>query len=191
MKLIVGLGNPGAQYRNHRHNIGFMVVERIAQKLGVPSFRQKFSGLLGEGTFAQQKILLLMPQTYMNLSGDSVSQVLGWHKLSPVDMIVIQDDLDMAYGRFKLKMGGSPGGHNGIADITRKCGTPQYIRAKCGIGKPEPPMSVNQHVLSSFSSEQIQSLDSFLNHAAEAVLHSAAHGLESAMNIYNGDALSI
>ncbi|MBB5020929.1 aminoacyl-tRNA hydrolase [Desulfurispira natronophila] len=191
MKLLVGLGNPGPRYCNHRHNIGFMVIERLIQQWQAPAPRKKFNGLMTEVHRENQKVLLLMPQTFMNLSGDSVQQATQWFDLQMEDILVIQDDLDMPFGRFKLRVGGSPGGHNGIADITRKCSSDKYVRAKCGIGRPAPGQTVYQHVLSSFSTEELPELPDIITHVAKAADCWVQEGLAVAMNKFNGNVASI
>ena len=135
-KLIVGLGNPGPKYLWTRHNAGFMVLDRLSALAGIPITRKSFSGLSGEGSFQGERLLLLKPQTFMNLSGRSVGEALHFHKLSLSDLIVVHDDLDIPFGRVKLKEGGGHGGHNGLRSLVQDLGSGQFLRVRVGIGRP-------------------------------------------------------
>ncbi|MDD4555926.1 MAG: aminoacyl-tRNA hydrolase [Alphaproteobacteria bacterium] len=135
MFLIVGLGNPGAEYQNTRHNVGFMTVDVLADKFSFSSFKSKFDGLISEGKIAGEKCYLLKPQTYMNLSGNSVVKAALFYKILPEDVIVIHDDLDLVLGQMKAKKGGGAGGHNGLKSIDAHI-TPNYNRIRVGIGYP-------------------------------------------------------
>ncbi|WP_189424050.1 aminoacyl-tRNA hydrolase [Devosia pacifica] len=150
MKLLVGLGNPGAQYENNRHNIGFMAVDEIARAHNFGPYRQKFAGLLAEGTLSGEKVLLLKPQTFMNRSGDSVQQAAQFYKLSPADITVLYDELDLAPGKVRIKAGGGNGGHNGLRSIDPQLGR-DYRRVRLGIGHPGSKELVTPHVLGDFS----------------------------------------
>lgn len=150
MQLIVGLGNPGDKYAGNRHNIGFMAVEAIARRHGFGPFRQKFQGLVSEGTIAGEKVLLLLPQTYMNNSGDSVQAAASFYKLGPSDVIVIYDELDLAPGKVRIKVGGGNGGHNGLRSIDPRLGA-GYKRVRLGIGHPGSKDAVIHHVLADFA----------------------------------------
>ena len=149
MHLIVGLGNPGAEYAAHRHNIGFLAVDEIARRHNFPPFRQKFSALVSEGVIDGEKIMLLKPQTFMNRSGDSVAQAAGFYKLAPADISVIHDELDLAPGKVRIKSGGGNGGHNGLRSIESHLGK-DFIRIRLGIGHPGHKDRVHSHVLSNF-----------------------------------------
>lgn len=149
MHLIVGLGNPGADYAGHRHNIGFMAVDEIARHHNFPPFRQKFSALLSEGVIDGEKVLLLKPQTFMNRSGDAVSQAAKFYKLAPGDISVIHDELDLEPGKARIKTGGGNGGHNGLKSIESHIGK-EFVRIRLGIGHPGHKDRVNPHVLSNF-----------------------------------------
>jgi PTH1 family peptidyl-tRNA hydrolase len=135
MRLIVGLGNPGDKYRSNRHNIGFMAADAIAGRHAFGPWRQKFRGLVAEGTIDGEKVLLLKPQTFMNNSGDSVGAAVNFHKLDPADVIVIYDELDLVPGKARVKVGGGNGGHNGLRSIDPQIGT-GYKRVRLGIGHP-------------------------------------------------------
>ena len=149
MHLIVGLGNPGAEYAGHRHNVGFMAVDEIARHHNFPAFRQKFSALVSEGVVDGEKLLLLKPQTFMNLSGDAVGQAAKFYKLTPADISVIHDELDLAPGKVRIKSGGGHGGHNGLRSIEAHLGK-DFVRVRIGIGHPGHKERVNPHVLSNF-----------------------------------------
>jgi len=149
MKLIVGLGNPGGQYENNRHNIGFMALDAVARAHGITQFRAKHGGLLAEGSIGGDKVLLLKPQTFMNRSGDSVQQAAQFYKIAPADIIVLYDELDLAPGKVRVKIGGGNGGHNGLRSIDPQIGL-DYKRVRLGIGHPGKEF-VNQHVLGDFA----------------------------------------
>jgi peptidyl-tRNA hydrolase, PTH1 family len=149
MQLIVGLGNPGDEYRRNRHNIGFLAVDAIARRHGFPPFRTKFHGFVTDGTIDGERVLLLKPQTFMNRSGDSVAAAVQFYKLSAEDVTVFHDELDLAPGKARIKRGGSNGGHNGLRSIDPQIGA-NYRRVRLGIGHPGHKTRVNAHVLSDF-----------------------------------------
>jgi PTH1 family peptidyl-tRNA hydrolase len=182
--LVVGLGNPGAKYAKHRHNVGFMVLERFAQANGAPAARERFSGLLTKVQVSGQDVLLLEPQTYMNLSGRSVQQTLHFFKLGLSDMVVVHDELDLGFGVVRIKVGGGSAGHRGIASIMECCGGPQFCRLRVGIGRPQSS-SVEGHVLSDFSSEQSALLGDVLERATAALTDIVVRGTQAAMNAHN------
>ena len=135
MFLIVGLGNPGAEYAKTRHNVGFMVADALADKYGFSPFRNKFDGLIAEGKIGTEKVYLLKPQTYMNLSGNSVVKAAAFYKILPQNIVVIHDDMDLPVGKLKAKIGGGAGGHNGLKSIDAAI-TPNYNRIRVGVGHP-------------------------------------------------------
>jgi len=149
MKLLVGLGNPGGQYAGNRHNIGFMALDAIARAHGITQFRSKHGGLLAEGSIGGEKVILLKPQTYMNRSGDSVQQAARFYKIAPADIIVFYDELDLAPGKVRVKVGGGNGGHNGLRSIDPQIGL-DYRRVRLGIGHPGKQF-VTHHVLGDFA----------------------------------------
>jgi peptidyl-tRNA hydrolase, PTH1 family len=149
MKLLVGLGNPGGQYESNRHNIGFMALDAIARAHGITQFRTKHGGLLAEGSIGGEKVILLKPQTFMNRSGDSVQQVAQFYKIAPSDIIVLYDELDLAAGKVRVKVGGGNGGHNGLRSIDPQIGL-DYKRVRLGIGHPGKEF-VTHHVLGDFA----------------------------------------
>jgi PTH1 family peptidyl-tRNA hydrolase len=186
MKLVVGLGNPGDKYEKTRHNIGFEVIEALAAELKVPSFREKFQGLIGEAYVKDEKVFLLKPQTYMNLSGNSIAEVINFYKLDPKeDLIVIYDDMDLDLGRLKIKKKGSAGGHNGIKSIISHLGE-EFIRVKCGIGKAKSREETVNFVLGKFSKEERELADELVEKAVKAsVSLSTAKSIDRVIEKFN------
>ncbi|PWJ16235.1 aminoacyl-tRNA hydrolase [Jannaschia seohaensis] len=160
MQLWVGLGNPGAKYAGNRHNIGFMALDRIAEDQGAP-WRSKFQGLIAEARFGSEKVWLLKPTTFMNLSGQSVGEAMRFHKLEPGDVTVFHDELDLAPGKVRLKQGGGHAGHNGLRSIHQHIG-PDYARVRLGIGHPGHKDRVSGYVLSDFAKSEGEMLDNLL-----------------------------
>ncbi len=160
MKLLVGLGNPGAQYEGNRHNIGFMAVDAIASANGISGWKSKNSGLLAEGNIGPERVLLLKPQTFMNKSGDSVQKVASFYKIAPADIVVFYDELDLAPGKVRVKIGGGNGGHNGLRSIDPQIGL-DYKRVRLGIGHPGKEF-VTHHVLGDFAKADKTWLDPLL-----------------------------
>lgn len=173
MKLIVGLGNPGSKYDGTRHNIGFDVVDILVKELKAPSFREKFQGLLTEITYEGEKILFLKPQTYMNLSGDSINAVAKFYKISNDDILIIYDDMDTPLGKIRFRPKGSSGGHNGIKSIIAHFGE-QFPRVKFGIGKPTLPSQIEGNiidfVLSRFTKEEDEKLNEGVKLSIKCIL---------------------
>lgn len=155
MKLIVGLGNPGKEYEKTRHNIGFMVLDAIAKKHQVTFSKNKFQGLFGEFTFKGEKIILLKPQKYMNLSGEVIVEFLHFYKMTNQDLLVFHDDLDLPNGKIRIKQKGSSGGHNGLKDIERNIGTQEYNRVKIGIAHNKN-IDTKDYVLGHFVKEELE-----------------------------------
>jgi peptidyl-tRNA hydrolase, PTH1 family len=166
MHLIVGLGNPGDKYRNNRHNIGFLAVDAIGRRHGFPNYREKYQGLLSEGTIGGERALILKPQTFMNSSGDSVQKVANFYKLGPADITVIYDELDLAPGKSRIKVGGGNGGHNGLRSIDPQIGT-NYRRIRLGIGHPGHKDRVMPWVLGDFSKADAEWLTPLLDALAD------------------------
>ncbi|AEQ52189.1 aminoacyl-tRNA hydrolase [Pelagibacterium halotolerans] len=166
MHLIVGLGNPGAEYAAHRHNIGFLAVDEIARQHSFPPFRQKFSALISEGVIDGEKIMLIKPQTFMNRSGDSVAQAASFYKLTPSDISVVHDELDLAPGKVRVKTGGGNGGHNGLRSIESHLGK-DFVRIRLGIGHPGHKDRVHSHVLSNFHKADNEWLEPLLDALAK------------------------
>ncbi len=160
MFLVVGLGNPGEQYAASRHNVGFMAADELHRRYNFSAYRSKFDGLIAEGQIADQKVYLLKPQTFMNLSGNSVVKVAHFYKILPQNIVVIHDDMDLPTDKIKAKLGGGCGGHNGLRSID-SCITPNYNRVRIGIGHPinKSEESVVNHVLSGFSKQDMANVE--------------------------------
>ncbi len=166
MKIIVGLGNPGPKYAGNRHNIGFMAVDALHRRHAFGPWTRKFKGEIAEGELAGEKILLVKPQTYMNVSGESVGEAMRFYKLTPADIIAVYDELDLAPGRARLKIGGGHGGHNGIKSLDAHCGK-DYRRLRLGIGHPGAKELVNGHVLGDFAKSDSAWLEPLLDALAD------------------------
>lgn len=162
MFLFVGLGNPGPEYAGQRHNIGFMALDAIADKYGFPEYREKNKGLFTEGRLGTQKVFLLKPQTYMNLSGESVQPFAAFYKIPPENIFVFHDELDLAEAKMKVKKGGGTAGHNGLKSISQRFGTDDYYRVRLGIGHPGSKARVTGHVLGNFTDDDRQWVDPLL-----------------------------
>jgi peptidyl-tRNA hydrolase, PTH1 family len=154
MKLIVGLGNPGKQYENTRHNIGFDVIEELSRKFSIPLNQSKFKGLYGIGFYNGEKVVLLKPLTYMNLSGESIRAVIDFYQIDVCDIVVIYDDLDLPVGKIRLRQKGSAGGHNGIKSTIQHLGTQEFNRIRIGVDRPKNGMKVTDYVLGRFHEEE-------------------------------------
>lgn len=161
MRLFIGLGNPGAKYAGNRHNIGFMAIDRIAADHGFPAFRAKFQGLVSEGRLGSERVILLKPETFMNLSGQSVRAAMDFHKAEPADLVVFHDELDLAPGKCRTKIGGGHAGHNGLRSIHAHIGE-AYGRVRLGIGHPGHKDRVADYVLSDFAKADQDWLDNLL-----------------------------
>ncbi|MCI5060344.1 MAG: aminoacyl-tRNA hydrolase [Alphaproteobacteria bacterium] len=169
MWLFVGLGNPGDKYASHRHNIGFMVIDELARAQIFPPFRSKFQGELSEGKIAGEKAILLKPQTYMNDSGVSVSKCAKFYKIPPERIIVFHDELDLPFGKLKVKQGGGAGGHNGLKSIDKHLGDKNYWRVRMGIDHPGDKNRVSGYVLSDFTKAEKQALPRWLDVIAQNI----------------------
>jgi peptidyl-tRNA hydrolase, PTH1 family len=154
MKMIVGLGNPGKQYEQTRHNIGFEVIDALSQQLGIPLNQSKLKGLYGMGFYKGEKVLLLKPLTYMNLSGESIRAVMDYYQVDLENLLVIYDDLDLPVGKIRLRQKGSAGGHNGIKSTIAHLGTQQFNRVRIGIDRPTTSMPIPDYVLGRFHKEE-------------------------------------
>lgn len=185
MVLVVGLGNPGAQYRDSRHNLGFMVVDELGRRAGAGSPRAKLGAELADAKLDGVATLLCKPQEYMNVSGESVAQVARFFKIPPADVLVIHDELDLPFSRLKLAAGGGPGGHNGVRSIIERLGTNDFPRLRVGIGRPPAPMDPAAYVLQDFDPAEAHALPALLATAADAATAVVTGGLASAMNKFN------
>jgi peptidyl-tRNA hydrolase, PTH1 family len=183
-QLIVGLGNPGAKFDRTRHNIGFDLLDRLANRWQIPlTDQKKFQGIAGEGFAGNKRVKLLKPQTFMNLSGQSVRAMLDWYKLTPGEVLVLYDDLDLPLGKLRTRLCGSAGGHNGMKSIISHLGTNTFPRLRMGIGKTDD--ETISHVLGKFSVAEAPIVDEVLHLAADAVELAIRAGIEQSMNKYN------
>lgn len=186
MKLIIGLGNPGKKYQTHKHNIGFMVVDELASDLGLSFNQTKFKSLYAQGQLGNEKIILIKPQTFMNLSGEAVQAWLDFYKLSKEDLLIIYDDMDLEVGQIRLRLKGGSGGHNGIKSIIQHLGDPIFNRIRIGVGRPYPGQSVVSHVLSSFRKEDEQAIEDGIYQSVDAIKYwIPAHTFQETMNEFN------
>jgi len=181
VKLFVGLGNPGMKYAGNRHNIGFMVIDRIAGDHGFAPWRGKFQASLSDGVLGGEKVILLKPETFMNLSGQSVGEAMRFYKLTPADVIVFHDELDLAPGKARFKQGGGHAGHNGLRSIHQHIG-PDYARIRLGIGHPGHKDRVAAYVLSDFSKSDADWLDDLVRGCSDGASHLAAGDAGKFMN---------
>ena len=187
MFLIVGLGNPTKQYEKTRHNIGFDVMDALADKYNISISENKHKALCGKGVIEGMKVVLAKPQTYMNLSGESVAELVNYYKLDPEsELIVVFDDISLEPGNIRIRKKGSAGGHNGIKNIIAHLGTQEFPRIKVGVGDKPPRMDLADYVLSRFSKEDREKMEQAFKDAAEAVEVMIAEGPDAAMNQFNG-----
>ncbi|MGD9013869.1 MAG: aminoacyl-tRNA hydrolase [Desulfobacterales bacterium] len=185
MRLIVGLGNPGAQYENTRHNVGFMVVDKLAGEFGISVTKNKFEVRYGSGTIGDQAVMLAKPMAFMNRSGWPVQKLAAYFKINSKDVIVIHDDIDLAFGRFKIKEKGGHGGHKGLKSIIQAVGQDAFVRLRIGVGRSETGNSVSDHVLGPFDNKESKLLDAIINRARDAVVTILTEGTKVGMNQYN------
>lgn len=186
-KMVVGLGNPGARYANTRHNVGWMALDALARKHGVSVDRSGFQAVYGEMRWGPQseKVLLLKPLTFMNLSGRAVAQAARFFKIAPADILILFDDMDLEVGRLRLRAKGSAGGHNGIKSIIQELGTEEFPRVKMGVGRPAPGWQVVDWVLAPFGADDAATIAGVLPQAVEATECFLSEGILKAMNRYN------
>ncbi len=185
MKIIAGLGNPGDQYRLTRHNMGFLVVDALADESGIAVQKRKFEALLGDGRINDQRVLIAKPQTFMNLSGQSVRQVLDFYQKTADDLLVIHDDLDLPFGTVRVKVGGGDGGHKGIRSLIDHLGDANFTRVRLGIGKPPFKEDVEHYVLQTFPKADLEQLAEVVRTACDAVREILGPGVRPAMNRFN------
>ena len=189
MKIIVGLGNPGAQYANTPHSVGFETVDAIAAEIGASwEEKRQFKCLWAKGPFAGQSVVLCKPQTFMNLSGESVAPLVRYSNATAADLLVIQDDIDLPVGRMRVRKNGSCGGHNGIRNIIERLGTQDFVRLKLGVGKDRS--NVIGHVLGKFDPATRKTMDVVVAEAVKAAAAILRDGPDRAMNAYNGFAVA-
>ncbi len=185
MKLVAGLGNPGERYAETRHNIGAMTVMRIAREWDIPLKRKSYQGIFGVGRIDGEETALLLPQTFMNLSGASVGAALAGLGLTPADLIVVHDDIDLSFGFLRIRPGGGHGGHNGLRHISRVLGGGEFARIRLGVGRPPEGEDVADYVLHGFSCNERKHLDTILETAARATAALICRGIDKAMNEFS------
>lgn len=190
MYLVIGLGNPGKEYENNRHNVGFDVIDLLADKYNIDVNRQKFKGVYGVGNISGKKVYLLKPQTYMNLSGESVRAIMDYYKIPLENIVVIYDDISLDVGKIRLRKKGSAGGHNGIKNMIEHLSTNEFPRIKIGVGVPDIAGIVN-HVLGNFSKDDRMNIEKVFDVAVLATDAIISEGIDQAMNKYNGFKLEI
>ncbi len=186
MHIIVGLGNPGKQYEHTRHNAGFEVIDRLASNCGIPVEEHRCRALCGKGAIGGRKVLLVKPQTYMNLSGESVRAAMDFYKISPEELIVVYDDVSLDPGQLRIRAGGSAGGHNGVKSIIERLGTQEFPRVRIGTGAKPERMDLADYVLGHFSEAERERMEEAFGEAAEAVGVILTEGIGAAMNRFNG-----
>ena len=184
MILIVGLGNPGKQYEQTRHNIGFDVIDYMANKYNIDVNREKFKGICGEGFIENKKVILLKPLTYMNLSGESIRELANFYKLEDDEIIVVYDDISLDIGRLRIREKGSAGGHNGIKSIIQNLGGDKFPRVKVGVGQPKD--NVVNHGLGKFSKEDREHIEKVIPVVSDAIVEIVKNDAKESMNKFNG-----
>ena len=185
MYLIVGLGNPEPEYSKTRHNMGFDVINKLSEKYNIDVKKEKFDGIYGSGTIENEKVILLKPQTYMNLSGKSVIQYANFYKINPENILIIYDDIDIETGKMKIRKKGGPGTHNGMKSVVSELNTAQFPRIRVGTGCQETIGNLIDYVISKVSNEEYKRLEEGIDKATEAVATILKIGIDNAMNKLN------
>ena len=186
MYVIAGLGNPGREYEGTRHNVGFMTLDALADKYNIDVREKAFKGLIGKGVIEGNKVILVKPQTYMNLSGESVRELVNYYKVDPEsELIVVYDDISLAPGQIRIRKKGSAGGHNGIKNIIANLGTDHFMRVKVGVGEKPKNWDLADYVLSPFTKDERPLVNLAIEHAAKAIEQMLNGDVDAAMNEYN------
>jgi PTH1 family peptidyl-tRNA hydrolase len=185
MKLILGLGNPGIEYKGTRHNVGFEVIEELGERHRIAVRKRALRSVIGDGMVEGEKVILARPMTYMNLSGEAAASICRMYKVAPADVIVVVDDIAIPLGKLRLRLKGSSGGHNGLESIERQLHTQEYPRIRIGVGSAQPGRMVD-HVLGKFKPAEREIVSESIDLAADAVEAAIREGFEKAMNLYNG-----
>lgn len=185
MYLVVGLGNPESDYSKTRHNMGFNVINQLSEELNIEVNKSKFKGLFGSGMLGQEKVILLKPQTFMNLSGESVIEAMNFYKISAEELIIIYDDIDIEPGNIRIRKNGSAGTHNGMKSIIEHIKTENFARIRVGIGKPQNNIDMISHVIGHIPDEELSKLNEGVECAKEAVIEILKKDINSAMNKFN------
>jgi PTH1 family peptidyl-tRNA hydrolase len=185
--LIIGLGNPGREYKDTRHNFGFMMIDRIAVRLNARGMKVQSKAIVMDARHGDRKLILAKPQTFMNLSGQSEQGLVHFYKIALENLIILSDDLDIPFGALRIRASGGPGGQRGLGNILEKLGSKEVPRLRIGIGRPPGRMDPAAYVLQSFSRDEQKSVSEILDRGADAVFAFVDHGLNRAMNEFNGD----
>ncbi len=188
MYIIAGLGNPGREYEGTRHNVGFMALDQLADRLGIEIGEKAHRALIGKGRIEGNRVLLVKPQTYMNRSGESLRQVLDYYKEEPSSLIVVYDDISLDPGAIRIRGKGSAGGHNGVKSIIAHLGTQEFARIRIGVGAKPPRMDLADYVLGHFSGDDMRRIEEACRDGAAAAAVMITEGIETAMNRFNGAA---
>lgn len=186
MKLLVGLGNPGPEYAKTRHNIGFMAIDKLAEAFSIDVTKSKFQALYGEGNHKGEKIVLLKPMTYMNLSGNALREAMSWYKPDLDDIVILYDDMDTLVGKLRLRSKGSAGGQNGVKSVIQHLGTQEFQRIRMGIGRPAPGSDPIKHVLMNFRPDEQKLIDEAVSKIPDVIDCIIDQGFTMAMNRFNG-----
>lgn len=186
--LLIGLGNPGREYKDTRHNFGFMLIDRIAVRLNARGMKVQSKAIVMTSTYEERKLILAKPQTFMNLSGQSVQGLAHFYKIPLENLMILSDDLDLPFGTIRIRASGGPGGQRGLSSILEKLGTNDIPRMRLGIGRPPGRMDPANYVLQNFSRDDMQSISEILDRGADAALEFVMNGLTAAMNKFNGEA---
>jgi PTH1 family peptidyl-tRNA hydrolase len=185
VRLVVGLGNPGNTYKRTRHNVGFMVLDQIAEAFSIALVKQKFDTIFGRGSIDGVSVVLAKPMAFMNRSGPQVQKIAGYYRILSEDMLVVHDDIDLAFGRIKIKEKGGDGGHKGVRSIIDAFGGGDFVRLRIGVGRPEAGISAADHVLGKFSLKEKKVLDQIITEARDAVVTILCKGAKEGMNRFN------
>lgn len=185
--LLVGLGNPGREYKDTRHNFGFMLIDRIAVRLNARGMKVQSKAIVTNAMYEERKLILTKPQTYMNLSGQSVQGLVHFYKIPLTNMMVLSDDLDIPFGTIRIRAAGGPGGQRGLSSVIESLGTKDFPRLRLGIGRPPGRMDPANFILQNFSRDEMKSISEILDAAADAALEFVKNGLNAAMNKFNGE----
>lgn len=188
MYIIAGLGNPGKEYDGSRHNVGFMTLDTLADRYQIDIREKAHKALIGKGMIEGNKVILVKPQTYMNLSGESIRSVMDYYKTEPSEFIVIYDDISLEPGQIRIRKKGSAGGHNGIKNIIAHLGTQEFPRIRIGVGEKPPRMDLADYVLSRFPKEEKEEMEQAFRDGAAAAVSMMNEGIDTAMNRFNGSA---
>jgi len=186
MYLVVGLGNPGPEYEDTRHNLGFKVVDELASRLGIYTLKLKHQSFIGEGKINDHKVILAQPQTFMNNSGPAARGLLSWYKIGIDKLVLVYDDVDLDVGQIRVREKGAAGGHHGVESVIASVGTSEFARVRIGIGRESLTADVTNYVLQKIPSSQGKDLDAAIITAADAIQEIITSGLASAMNKFNG-----